>query len=209
MDYLLQNTDPEHMVSTKQIIEYLEQQGVSAERKSVYDDIELLRLYGIDIEQESSGRYQRYYVSSRNFELPELKLLVDSVQSSKFITHMSFDPFGGMFDFNGDGKTDAFEMGLGFHIMEEMDRQSSRSSGGGSFGGCGGEDDEDDDDDGLRLGYGSGLGSGHMYDEHDMDLDMAGLSRFELELMDEDSRRDALEDAGLDPGDFDDLFSHG
>jgi predicted DNA-binding transcriptional regulator YafY len=87
MDYLLQNTDPEHMVSTKQIIEYLEQQGVSAERKSVYDDIELLRLYGIDIEQESSGRYQRYYVSSRNFELPELKLLVDSVQSSKFITH--------------------------------------------------------------------------------------------------------------------------
>lgn len=120
---------------------------------------------------------------------------------------MSFNPFGGMFDFNGDGKTDAFEMALGFHIMEEMDRQSSRRSDGGSFGGCGGEDDDDDEeDDGVGISYGSGLGRGHMYDDHDMDLDMAGLSRFDLELMDEDSRRDALEDAGLDPGDFDDLF---
>lgn len=120
---------------------------------------------------------------------------------------MSFNPFGGMFDFNGDGKTDAFEMGLGFHIMQEMDRQSSRSSsssGGGSFGGCGGGDDDDEEEgDGLGISYGSGLGVTHVYDEHDMDLDMAGLSRFELELMDDDSRREVLEDAGLDPGDYD------
>ncbi len=82
-DYLLRNTDEQHPVTMKQIIAHLEQNDIPAERKSVYTDIEMLRTYGMDIIQESGN----YYVGSRYFELPELKLLVDSVQSSKFITY--------------------------------------------------------------------------------------------------------------------------
>ncbi|MCF2596700.1 helix-turn-helix transcriptional regulator [Pseudoflavonifractor phocaeensis] len=87
MKYLLQNTDEDHLVTVNQIISYLEAQGISAERKSIYSDIEALQYFGLDIEQAGSGRSCGYYVAHRNFELPELKLLVDSVQSSKFITH--------------------------------------------------------------------------------------------------------------------------
>ena len=65
----------------------LESNGIAAERKSIYDDIEALRTFGMDIEECKRGRVFGYYVASRTFELPELKLLVDSVQSSKFITH--------------------------------------------------------------------------------------------------------------------------
>ena len=67
----------------KQIIAYLDQNGITAERKSIYTDIETLRTYGMDIIREAGN----YYVGSRHFELPELKLLVDSIQSSKFITY--------------------------------------------------------------------------------------------------------------------------
>ena len=87
MRYLLDNTDGDHIVSISQIIEYLESNGVSAERKSIYGDIEALRLFGLDIERTDTGRNSGYYIASREFELPELKLLVDSIQSSKFITH--------------------------------------------------------------------------------------------------------------------------
>ena len=87
MNYLLQNSDEEHPVSVHQIISYLETQGISAERKTIYNDIDALRFFGLDIVQGGSGKTSGYYVANRNFELPELKLLVDSVQSSKFITH--------------------------------------------------------------------------------------------------------------------------
>lgn len=87
MNYLLQETDADHPAPTGKILEHLQAQGISAERKSIYDDIEALRLFGLDIEQTESRRNGGYYVASRSFELPELKLLVDSVQSSKFITH--------------------------------------------------------------------------------------------------------------------------
>ena len=87
MNYLLQNSDEDHPVTMKQIVEYLDAQGISAERKSVYDDLEALRVFGLDIVHVEAGRFQGYFVAERSFELPELKLLVDSVQSSKFITH--------------------------------------------------------------------------------------------------------------------------
>ncbi len=86
MDYLLRNSDEQHPVSMKQIISYLESQGISAERKSIYSDIDALRFYGLDIVQSESGKNTGYFIGERTFELPELKLLVDSVQSSKFIT---------------------------------------------------------------------------------------------------------------------------
>lgn len=87
MNYLLQNSDENHPVTVSQIISHLEGQGVPAERKSIYSDIEALRVFGLDIVQVEAGRNYGYYVAHRRFELPELKLLVDSVQSSKFITH--------------------------------------------------------------------------------------------------------------------------
>ena len=86
-NYLLQNSDEEHPVTVHQMIQYLASNGIAAERKSIYDDIEALRTFGMDIEECKRGRVFGYYVASRTFELPELKLLVDSVQSSKFITH--------------------------------------------------------------------------------------------------------------------------
>ena len=86
MDFLLRSSDEEHPVTMKQIISYLESRGISAERKSVYSDLDALRSYGLDIIQSENGKLTGYYIGERPFELPELKLLVDSVQSSKFIT---------------------------------------------------------------------------------------------------------------------------
>lgn len=83
--FLMQHSDEEHPVSTAQIIEELAKNNISAERKSIYDDIEALRLFGLDIIQVK-GKNGGYYIGERDFELPELKLLVDSIQSSKFIT---------------------------------------------------------------------------------------------------------------------------
>ena len=87
MNYLLQNSDEDHLVFMSQLIEHLAAHGIPSERKSVYDDIEALRVFGLDIVQGGSGKNAGYYIANRSFELPELKLLVDSVQSSKFITH--------------------------------------------------------------------------------------------------------------------------
>lgn len=84
-DYLAEHSDYEHPVAVPKIIEYLSANGITAERKAIYDDIEQLRLYGDDIGRKS-GRGGGFYYDSRRFELPELKMLVDSVQSCKFIT---------------------------------------------------------------------------------------------------------------------------
>lgn len=86
MDYLLRYSDEYHPVTVAQLIEKLGKRGISAERKSIYDDLEALRTYGLDLVQTGRGRNSGCYVAGRDFELPELKLLVDSVQSSKFIT---------------------------------------------------------------------------------------------------------------------------
>ncbi len=85
MQFLTEKTDENHMVTTQDIIQYLATQDISAERKSIYSDIDLLIEYGMDIIKVKE-RTNAYYLASRQFELAELKLLVDSVQSSKFIT---------------------------------------------------------------------------------------------------------------------------
>ena len=79
MNYLLQNSDEEHPITVNQMIQYLESNGIAAERKSIYDDIEALRTFGMDIEECKRGRMFGYYVASRTFELPELKLRVVNV----------------------------------------------------------------------------------------------------------------------------------
>ena len=85
MDALLEKSDENSRLSTKALLEMLEANGFTADRKSIYDDIETLQTWGMDIlyaKEKPAG----YYLASRKFELPELKLLVDAVQSSKFIT---------------------------------------------------------------------------------------------------------------------------
>ena len=84
--------------------------------------------------------------------------------------------FDRMFDWNDDGKLDSFEQANQFEFEQRMLEEDSV------------DDDEDDDEDD---------------DDDDLDLDLAGLDRFDLEMMDEDERHEALEDAGLDPGDYD------
>ena len=86
MKILLEKTDEEHSITMNEIIDSLESYGVSAERKSLYSDIESLRQYGMDIIGNQMGRTYYYCVGNREFELAELKLLVDSVQAAKFIT---------------------------------------------------------------------------------------------------------------------------
>lgn len=86
MKILLKKTDDEHTMTVPEMITELGKLGISAERKSIYDDIEYLKLFGVDVCSRKTKTHD-YFIGSRDFELPELKLLVDSVQSSKFITH--------------------------------------------------------------------------------------------------------------------------
>ncbi|MGN9019659.1 helix-turn-helix transcriptional regulator [Lachnospiraceae bacterium HCP1S3_C3] len=86
MKILLEQTDDTHSITMQEIIDALAAYGISAERKSLYNDIENLRVYGLDIIGTQEDRTYSYHIGNRQFELAELKLLVDSVQSAKFIT---------------------------------------------------------------------------------------------------------------------------
>lgn len=83
---LWERTDDEHGMTMQEIIEALAKYDVQAERKSIYADMEALRQFDIDVIGESKGKQYVYHLGSRMFEMAELKLLVDSVQSAKFIT---------------------------------------------------------------------------------------------------------------------------
>lgn len=83
---LTEKTDEVHCMPAQDIITELASYGISAERKSIYDDIECLIRFGYDIVNVKSRTGGGYYLASREFELPELKLLVDAVQASRFIT---------------------------------------------------------------------------------------------------------------------------
>lgn len=83
---MMEQTDDEHYITMPEIIEELAKYDVTADRKSVYADLRDLSILGIEVEGEPIGNRYHYHVVSRAFELPELKLLVDAIQSSKFIT---------------------------------------------------------------------------------------------------------------------------
>lgn len=83
---LLEKTDENHGLTANEIKSALEAYGIKTERKSLYDDLKILENFGLDICRTRTSTV-RYYVASRDFEMPELKLLVDAIQSSKFITH--------------------------------------------------------------------------------------------------------------------------
>ena len=83
---LSENTDEAHPLSTQELIARLSSYGIPAERKSIYDDIECLNNFGYDIVYVKAHKGGGYYMAGREFELPELKLLADAVQASRFIT---------------------------------------------------------------------------------------------------------------------------
>ena len=83
---LQEHSDEEHPITTKTLIEKLETYGIVAERKSIYDDMACLEQFGYDIICKKSKTDGGYFLGERMFELAELKLLVDAVQASKFIT---------------------------------------------------------------------------------------------------------------------------
>lgn len=86
LDYLQRNSHQEHPVRAAELLSMLEQQhNIVCDRKTVYSDIAALQDYGVDI-VSLPGKNGGYYIASRNFELPELKLLIDAVQSSRFLT---------------------------------------------------------------------------------------------------------------------------
>ncbi len=86
LDYLERNSHEDHPIKAGELIAMLDRQfGISCDRKTVYSDIAALQDYGIDI-VSIPGKNGGYYIASRNFELPELKLLIDAVQSSRYLT---------------------------------------------------------------------------------------------------------------------------
>lgn len=91
MKILLEETDEEHDLTLNEIVEKLKAYNVTAERKSLYSDIENLRKYGLDIIGSQYDRTYHYKIGSRQLQLVELKLLVDAVQSARFITEKKSD----------------------------------------------------------------------------------------------------------------------
>ena len=83
---LTEQSDEEHCMSTQALIDALDEYGIKAERKSIYDDIAQLIDFGYDIVLTKAKIGGGYYLASREFELAELKLLVETVQASRFLT---------------------------------------------------------------------------------------------------------------------------
>ncbi|MCR5311795.1 MAG: WYL domain-containing protein [Lachnospiraceae bacterium] len=87
MRIMLEKTDDEHSLTMSQIMEELAKYDITAERKSIYTDFQdMTDRFGIEIIKEQKGRDVEYHVGARQFELAEVKLLIDAIQSSKFIT---------------------------------------------------------------------------------------------------------------------------
>ena len=83
---MVEKTDESHYLTMPEIMAQLDRYEVTADRKSIYNDLRDLERFGIEVEGEPAGKGYHYHVINHRFELPELKLLVDSIQSSKFIT---------------------------------------------------------------------------------------------------------------------------
>lgn len=82
---LLEKTDGEHSLTLPQILKELESYGITAERKSIYDDVETLRDFGVKIEKRKSRTFA-YSIAERRFSMPELKLVADAVQAAPFLS---------------------------------------------------------------------------------------------------------------------------
>ena len=105
-----EQTDDEHYITMPEIMEGLAKYDVTADRKSVYNDLRDLSVLGIDVEGEPVGNRYHYHVVNRAFELPELKLLVDAIQSSKFITEKKSNALIKKLELNPDYQLVSYEL---------------------------------------------------------------------------------------------------
>lgn len=85
LDILKNETDDNHHLTTKEIINKLKEKGISADRKTLYEDIKCLNAFGYEVLKDRN-RSNEYYVVDRLFDIVELRILRDSVQSAKFLT---------------------------------------------------------------------------------------------------------------------------
>lgn len=85
-EVMLHYTDEAHGLTIPEIQEHLKAYDIEADRRTLYEDLLLLEEFGLEVCNERCGRGTKYYVAAREFELPELKLLIDSIQASRFIT---------------------------------------------------------------------------------------------------------------------------
>ena len=83
---LKEKTDEDHGITMPQLIEELAKYGVDGERKTLYEDLRLLEEFGYEVNADRDGARTCYHLVGREFEVPELKLLVDAIQASRFIT---------------------------------------------------------------------------------------------------------------------------
>lgn len=117
-DALYELSDEDHVLSVSDIIAYLASYGIEAERKSIYEDIEELKAYGDDIITQR-GKGGGYFIGSRKFEIPQLKLLADAVQASRFITqNKSRELIGAISSLAG--KYDRARLSRQVHIPERV-----------------------------------------------------------------------------------------
>lgn len=91
-DILRQNTDEEHPLSTNELIYKLEDYGINIERKTLYEDIKVLQANGYEV-MCARGKSNKYYVEDRDFDVAELRVLMDCVQSASFITQKKTKDF--------------------------------------------------------------------------------------------------------------------
>ena len=85
LQYLYEQTDDDHPATTADIVAYLDSKGIASHRQTISSDITLLQDFGLDI-IDTRSRQNQYFYGSRQFELVELKMMVDAIQAAKFIT---------------------------------------------------------------------------------------------------------------------------
>ena len=83
---MAEETDDQHMLTMTEIVDKLKKAGVHADRKTLYSDMAELERIGIDIISQRQGRNTYYHLGAHQFDLAELKILVDSIEAAKFIT---------------------------------------------------------------------------------------------------------------------------
>lgn len=111
---LTEQTDEQHPLTATRLEEALLAEGYSCERKAIYRHINALKEFGVDILRSDSVP-RGYYVASREFELPELRLLVDAVQSSRFISYKKSEELIGKLS-RLASRSEAAEIRRGLHM---------------------------------------------------------------------------------------------
>lgn len=111
LEYLYTKTDEQHPATIIDLLNHLAAAGIKSERRSVYSDIAILDELGVDVICLKS-RQNQYYIGARHFQLPELKLLVDAIQSSRFVTPKKSAEL-----------IDKLRLFAGEHQAQQLDRQ--------------------------------------------------------------------------------------